>query len=30
MSFTLAADDKLGAKVLSVEGNWVFNLDKQP
>ena len=29
MSFTLAADDKLGAKVYSVEGNWVFNLTKQ-
>ncbi len=29
MSFTLAAEDKLGAKVLSVEGNWVFNLTKQ-
>jgi hypothetical protein len=28
MSFTLSADDKLGAKVLSVEGNWVFNLTK--
>ncbi len=29
MSFTLAADDKLGAKVYSVEGDWVFNLTKQ-
>lgn len=29
MSFTLGAEDKLGAKVLSVEGNWVFDLTKQ-
>ena len=28
MSFTLSEGDKLGAKVLSVEGDWVFNLTK--
>lgn len=28
MSFTLQEGDKLGAKVLSVEGDWVFNLTK--
>ncbi len=28
MSFTLSEGDKLGAKVLSVEGDWVFNLSK--
>jgi len=29
MTFTLAEGDKLGARVLSVEGNWTFNLVKQ-
>ena len=29
MSFTLAEGDKLGAKVLSVQGNWNFTLIKQ-
>ena len=28
MSFTLSEGDELGAKVLRVEGDWVFNLNK--